>query len=116
MAMKTSHGWTLQTGHVGLNVTNLGRSKKFYQDVFGFKSTLESSAKGREFVFLGDGQNIAVTLWQQSQGRFDGHRPGLHHLSFQLASIDEVKQAEQTLLAMKVPQWANREISVQRHL
>lgn len=103
MAMKTGQGWTLQSGHVGLNVTNLGRSKNFYQDVFGFKSMLESNAKGREFVFLGDGQNIVLTLWQQSQGRFDGHRPGLHHLSFQLASIDEVKQAEQKLLAMKVP-------------
>lgn len=103
MAIKTSQGWTLQTGHVGLNVTDLGRSKKFYQDVFGFKPMLESNAKEREFVFLGDGQNIILTLWQQSQGRFDGHRPGLHHLSFQLASIDEIKQAEQKLLAMKVP-------------
>lgn len=102
MAMKTNHGWTLQTGHVGLNVTDLGRSKGFYQDVFGFKAMLESNAKGREFVFLGDGQNIVLTLWQQSHGRFDGHRPGLHHLSFQLASNDEVKQAEQKLHVMKV--------------
>lgn len=102
MVMKTSQGWTLETGHVGLNVTHLVRSKKFYQDVFGFKAMLESGAEDRKFVFLGDGQNIILTLWQQSGGRFDGHQPGLHHLSFQLASIDEVKQAEQKLRTMKV--------------
>jgi lactoylglutathione lyase len=64
---------------------------------------LESGEKGRKFVFLGDGENILLTLWEQSSGRFDGGRPGLHHLSFQLGSIDEVKQAEQKLHAMNVP-------------
>lgn len=102
MAMKTTEGWTLQTGHIGLNVTNLGRSRKFYQDIFGFKVMLESEAENRKFAFLGDGQTIVLTLWQQSDGRFGGHKPGLHHLSFQLASIDEVKQAEQKLRALKV--------------
>lgn len=102
MAMKTTEGWALQTGHIGLNVTSLERSRKFYQDVFGFKVMLESEAENRKFVFLGDGQNIVLTLWQQSGGRFDGHQPGLHHLSFQLASIDEVKQAEGKLRRMKV--------------
>lgn len=102
MAMKTTGGWTLQTGHIGLNVTNLGRSRKFYQDIFGFKVMLESEAENRKFAFLGDGQNIVLTLWQQSDGRFGAQKPGLHHLSFQLASIDEVKQAEQKLRALKV--------------
>lgn len=101
MAMKTRQAWTLQTGHIGLNVTNLERSKKFYLDVFGFKVMLESSEKGREFVFLGDGQTILLTLWEQSTGLFDSHMPGLHHLSFQLASIDEVRQAEQKLHDLK---------------
>lgn len=102
MAMKTGEGWTLQTGHIGLNVTSLERSTKFYQDVFGFKAMLESGAEGGKFVFLGDGQSIILTLWQQSGGRFDGRQPGLHHLSFQLASIDEVEQAEQKLRTMKI--------------
>lgn len=102
MAIKTNQGWTLQTGHIGLNVTNLERSKRFYQGVFGFKTMLESDAENRKFIFLGDGQNIVLTLWQQSSGQFDGHKPGLHHLSFELASIDEVKQAEQKLRTMNV--------------
>lgn len=102
MAMKTSPGWTLQTGHIGLNVTNLERSINFYQNVFGFKTMLESSEDGRKFAFLGDGQDIVLTLWEQSAGRFPSHMPGLHHLSFQLALIDEVRQAEQKLHDLKV--------------
>lgn len=102
MAMKTSQGWTLQTGHIGLNVTNLERSINFYQDVFGFRTMLESSENGRKFAFLGNGQNIVLTLWEQSTGRFFSRQPGLHHLSFQLASIDEVRQAEQKLHDLKV--------------
>jgi lactoylglutathione lyase len=103
MPKKSSQEWTLQTGHIGLNVTKLERSRKFYQDVFDFKVMHESGEKGRKFVFLGDSENILLTLWKQSSGRFDGGRPGLHYLSFQLGSIDEVKQAEQKLHVMNVP-------------
>ncbi len=88
---------TLQTGHVGLNVSNLARSKRFYQDVFGFQIAGESSEAGREFAFLGNGEKLVLTLWQQSEGRFDKGQPGLHHLSFQVASIDEVEAAETRL-------------------
>ncbi len=35
--MATVSAQQLQTGHVGLNVSDLGRSKNFYQDVFGFQ-------------------------------------------------------------------------------
>ena len=34
----------LQTGHVGLNVSDLARSTKFYQDVFGFQAALSPSS------------------------------------------------------------------------
>ncbi|MFZ0661454.1 MAG: VOC family protein [Acidobacteriaceae bacterium] len=102
MVATTSQGWKLQTGHVGLNVTNLERSKKFYQSVFGLKTMLESNKDSQKFVFLGDGKDILVTLFQQSSSRFDVHKPGLHHLSFQLASVEEVKQAEKVLQDMKV--------------
>lgn len=90
-----------QTGHVGLNVTDLERSKKFYQKVFGFKVMQESNTEHKKFVFLGDGKNILVTLFEQSSGEFNVHQPGLHHLSFQVASIQEVKLVERELQAMK---------------
>ncbi|MEJ7713531.1 MAG: VOC family protein [Pyrinomonadaceae bacterium] len=88
-----------QTGHVGLNVSDIARSKKFYQEVFGFQIAAESDETGRRFVFLGDGNKLVLTLWQQSEGRFNKAQPGLHHLSFQVASIEEVKEAETRLRA-----------------
>ncbi|MEW6733514.1 MAG: VOC family protein [Acidobacteriota bacterium] len=86
-----------QTGHIGLNVSNLERSKSFYQAVFGFLVMVDSQQEGRRFVFLGDGKKLILTLWQQSEGRFEKNRPGLHHLSFQVETIDQVKQAEEKL-------------------
>jgi lactoylglutathione lyase len=93
----------LQTGHVGLNVSDLDRSKGFYQQVFGFDVMGESREEGRRFVFLSEGSTLVLTLWQQSEGRFEKQRPGLHHLSFQVATIDDVKKAEERLRALNVP-------------
>lgn len=93
----------LQTGHVGLNVSDLDRSKKFYQEVFGFEVMGESREDGRRFVFLSQGQKLVLTLWQQSAGRFEKQRPGLHHLSFQVGTIAQVQAAERKLRAMNVP-------------
>ena len=85
------------TGHVGLNVSDLARSKRFYQDVFGFDLSVESNEEGRAFAFLTQNNAIVLTLWQQSDGTFAADKAGLHHLSFQVDSIEEVKKAEQRL-------------------
>ncbi|MCI0607409.1 VOC family protein [bacterium] len=93
-----------QSGHIGLNVTDLDRSKKFYRDVFGFEILRESREDGRRFAFLGIGSRTVLTLWQQSQSpeRFEKEKPGLHHLSFQVDSIEEVKVIERKLREMQV--------------
>lgn len=85
------------TGHVGLNVSNLSNSIAFYQKIFDFKPVAESSEEGREFAFMGDGSRLVLTLWQQSDGRFADNRPGLHHLSFQVDSIQDVLAMEHKL-------------------
>jgi catechol 2,3-dioxygenase-like lactoylglutathione lyase family enzyme len=100
MTAVPASGFAFESGHLGLNVSSLDRSKKFYQEVFGFHLMGESSAEGRRFAFLGDGQKLILTLWQQSDGRFQTHRPGLHHLSFQVASIEQVERAERRLREM----------------
>jgi catechol 2,3-dioxygenase-like lactoylglutathione lyase family enzyme len=92
-----------RTGHVGLNVSDVGRSKKFYGDVFGFRPMGESEEAGRRYVFLGDSEKIVLTLWQQGVGCFDKGTPGLHHLSFEVGSIEEVREAETRLREMGVP-------------
>jgi catechol 2,3-dioxygenase-like lactoylglutathione lyase family enzyme len=86
-----------QTGHIGLNVTDLDRSSAFYQRVFGLDVLRESQQAGRRFAFLAKDGVLVLTLWQQSEGRFDAGRPGLHHLSFQVEDIDQVRAAERTL-------------------
>lgn len=87
----------LQTGHVGLNVTDLDRSVSFYKAVFGFDVVAEGKEADRRFAFLGRDGKLLVTLWQQSEGAFPADRAGLHHLSFQVETIDEVKAVEQIL-------------------
>jgi catechol 2,3-dioxygenase-like lactoylglutathione lyase family enzyme len=93
----------LKTGHIGINVSDLKRALAFYQELFGFSLVQESHELGREFAFLGDGTTLFLTLWQQSEGRFDPHVPGLHHLSFQVPDIADVKEAERRLRAMDAP-------------
>ena len=86
-----------QTGHIGLNVSDLDRSMTFYQKVFGFETMNISREPGRAFAFLGLGGQLLVTLWQQSEGAHPKNLPGLRHLSFQVATIEDVKQAEARL-------------------
>jgi catechol 2,3-dioxygenase-like lactoylglutathione lyase family enzyme len=93
---------TLQTGHIGLNVTDLAVSRPFYEDVFGFATVGQSEEAGRRYAFLGDGEKLVLTLWEQGSGAFDRSRSGLHHLSFQVDGIDEVRKAEEKLRARGV--------------
>ena len=83
-----------QTGHVGINVTDLDRAVRFYERVFGFTIAGRSDEAPRRFAFLKNGDTLALTLWQQSAGRFDGQRPGLHHLSFHVPTLADVRAAE----------------------
>jgi catechol-2,3-dioxygenase len=93
----------LETGHVGLNVSNLERSKNFYLAVLGLEVARESLAEGRRFVFLSDGGKTVLTLWEQSHGSFQTAQPGLHHLSFRAESIEAVRAVEQKLRSLNVP-------------
>jgi lactoylglutathione lyase len=87
----------LQTGHVGLNVTDLDRSLPFYVGVFGFKVQAEGKDDGRRWAFLGRDDRLVLTLWQQSDTSFPESSAGLHHLSFQVDSIEQVQAAEAVL-------------------
>ena len=93
----------LQTGHIGLNVTDLDRSVDFYRRVFGFEVQAENRDAGRTFAFLGREGRLVLTLWQQGRGDFSATVPGLHHLSFQVDSLDDVRAAEPRLRELAAP-------------
>ncbi|MFC0865472.1 VOC family protein [Sphaerimonospora cavernae] len=88
---------TLQTGHVGLNVTDMERSLQFYLRVFGFQIQAEGKEEAQRWAFLGKDGRLILTLWQQSDSGFNASSAGLHHLSFQVESIDQVNAAERVL-------------------
>jgi lactoylglutathione lyase len=87
---------SFETGHIGLNVNDIARSKKFYTDVFGLEVRGESTGEHKYAMLAKDGK-LVLTLWQQSSTEFSGQTAGLHHLSFQAKSVDEVKQIETKL-------------------
>ncbi|MFD5462039.1 VOC family protein [Kitasatospora sp. NPDC127059] len=88
---------TLQTGHVGLNVTDLSRSTDFYRAVLGLQLTHQGTDPERRFAMLGRDGRLVLTLWQQSAGTFSTATPGLHHLSFEVETLDEVRATEELL-------------------
>ena len=92
----------LETGHIGLNVTDLERSQSFYETAFGLRTVAASTEGDRRYAFLGDGERLLLTLWQQSDGGFDTRRSGLHHLSFRVPEMADVERAEARLAELGV--------------
>ncbi|MFB8102401.1 MULTISPECIES: VOC family protein [unclassified Streptomyces] len=90
----------LRTGHIGLNVTDLDRSIAFYREVFDFELLGEGKDGDRRWAFLGRDSRLVVTLWQQSEGTFAPALPGLHHLSFQVDTVEEIRATEEVLRSL----------------
>jgi catechol-2,3-dioxygenase len=94
---------SLQTGHVALNVSDLERSKAFYQRLLGLSVARESTDAERRWAFLGRDGKLLLTLFQQSSGQFSTQTPGLHHLAFQVADMDQVRAAESIAHELNAP-------------
>jgi catechol 2,3-dioxygenase-like lactoylglutathione lyase family enzyme len=98
--MATRAAPRLTAGHVGLNVSDLERSTRFYREALGLDLAARSSEAGREYAFLAQDGTLLLTLWPQSRGSATTGRPGLHHLAFQVDSIEEVRAAERRLRSL----------------
>ncbi|GAB2441764.1 VOC family protein [Nocardia tengchongensis] len=92
----------LAPGHIGLNVTDLDRSVSFYRRALGFEQLGAGGEGAQRFAFLGRDGQLQVTLWQQSDGEFSAKTPGLHHLSFQVDTIEQVRAVETALKDLDV--------------
>lgn len=93
--------------HVRLTVTDIARSRSFYDDVFGLPVAFEvppdaDEATKEQLSFLFGG--VIYTLGDSLLGlrpvaddAFDENRVGLDHLSFAVASRDDLDDAATTL-------------------
>jgi glyoxylase I family protein len=89
--------------HVRLTVTDIDRSRRFYESVFGWPVALEvpdgADAETRaqfEFLFGGVIYHIGhalIGLRPVAEDTFDENRAGLDHLSLAVAGKDEIDAA-----------------------
>nr|WP_156624077.1 VOC family protein [Mycobacterium sp. 852002-40037_SCH5390672] len=89
--------------HVRLTVTDIERSRQFYESVFGWPVLIEVPDNADEstrnqlgFLFGGVIYDLGGTLLglrPVAADRFDEDRVGLDHIAFRLASKDELDSA-----------------------
>lgn len=98
---------TTSVAHIRLTVTDIERSREFYEAVFGWRVLFElpegADAATRDalsFLFGGviyDLGGMLVGLRPVATDRFDEDRTGLDHLAFRLANKDELDSAARHL-------------------
>lgn len=105
MALIDSQGYA----HVRLTVTDIKRSKEFYDTVFGWPAAIDASEHVDEpGVTESPEQFYGGVVYQTPQGTLFGLRPvgsqtfdststGLDHVSFTVQDLDALQQAVQAL-------------------
>ena len=106
-ALKRPHGTPFQLrkiGHVALFVSDVERSTRFYVDVLGFQiSDLyqeDMIPGGAAFVRLNTDHH-GIALFKATQDQDPG--AGLHHMAFEVGSLDEVFRVRDHLRKHDVP-------------
>lgn len=113
MSLITSSGFA----HVRLTVTDIARSKAFYDDVFGWPAAIDESARVDEPGVTESVEDFfGGVVYQTPSGalfglrpvapegqRFDSERTGLDHVSFLVDSRDDLVAARDALDAKGTP-------------
>lgn len=89
---------TSGTHHIGLTVSRLEESARFFTELLGWKEVRRK--EDYPAIFVSDGK-VMVTLWaakEQPSGEFNRHRNvGLHHVAFQVASENDLNSVYKKL-------------------
>lgn len=101
--------------HVRLTVSDIDRSRAFYESVFGFPIAVEmpadADAATREqlsFLFGGvvyalpGGTLLGLRPVAPGEDRFDENRVGLDHVSFHVETVDQLDAAAATLNSLGI--------------
>ena len=91
-------------GHLVIRVRDAKRSEDFYHDVLGLE--VRNRTRGGNMVFLSSNPEIdheiaLAELGPNAVGPFPD-QVGLHHMAWELANMDELKDAYQVVLDNKV--------------
>jgi catechol 2,3-dioxygenase-like lactoylglutathione lyase family enzyme len=102
--------------HVRLTVTDIERSRAFYESVFGFKVAFEAPPAGADqavkdglaFLFGGviysfGGGLLGLRPVAPAGDRHDEDRVGLDHLSFSVRSRADLAEAADLLDSLSIP-------------
>jgi glyoxylase I family protein len=113
---------TTAIAHVRLTVTDIERSRRFYESVFGWPILLEvpkdaDAATREQLAFLFGGViytvgDTRVALRPAANDAFDENRTGLDHLAFRLGSKAELDSAGDHLDALGVTREPIKDIGV----
>ena len=108
--------------HIRLTVTDITRSREFYESVFGWPINLEipkdaddATRERLAFLFGGVIYNVGdsrVALRPAADDRFDEDRTGLDHLAFRVASKSELDDAAEHLDSLGVTHEPIKDIGV----
>lgn len=106
---------TTGTHHIRLTVTDIERSRRFYEEVLGFAVAAESTGSPEDpavrtdpfalyggVVFEANGMLLGLRPVAAPTDRFDPDRVGLDHLSFTVGSRDDLVAAAARLAAAGV--------------
>lgn len=110
--------------HVRITVTDLERSRAFYSEVLGFRVAVESPGNWDDPAVRADPEQLYGGVIFQTNGMlfglrpvapgddaFDSDRVGLDHLSFSVASRDQLEEARRLLDERKVPHGEVRDLT-----